>query len=302
MVLITGENDNARRLDRILRKALPNYSLALIHRLLRQGQVFINGKPAKAQDRVNCGMTISIPSLKDTEKTTIKRDCNISPPEIIWEGDGLLAVNKPPGLAVHGENSLDTMVQSFLTGKLPQSLSFKPGPLHRLDKPTSGIVVFSTSLEGARIFTSLMKELKVKKTYLAIVEGTIKKEEIWQDMLIRDKEKKKTFVSTGNQISLGKTAITKVIPLAAESGFSLIQAEITTGRTHQIRTQAATRKYPLMGDLKYGAIDILRKSRKVNFFLHAWKLEFLEYSIKAPLPEAFKEKIKIIFKLNYGNL
>jgi len=185
---------------------------------------------------------------------------------------------------VHGHNSLDDMVRSFLADKLPPSLSFKPGPLHRLDKPSSGIVVFSTSIEGARLFTSLMKEHKVHKTYLAIVEGELRGEEIWHDKLFRDKEKKKTFVlqpnaGSGKNVG-GKNAETKVTPLAADGKYTLIKAEIATGRTHQIRTQAAFHGYPLAGDKKYGGKNAGKDS---GFFLHAWKLEFLEYSITAPL-------------------
>jgi len=290
MELLTGENDNARRLDRILRKALPNYPLSMIHRLLRQGQVFINGKPAKAQDRPACGMIISIPSLKESAITTTASGSSTTVPEVIWESSGLIAVNKPPGLATHGNNSLESMVCSFLSGKLTPSLSFKPGPLHRLDKPSSGLVVFSTSLEGARGFSSLMRDLKVKKTYLAIIEGTLKNDEIWQDVLVRDKEKKKTFISGTSD---GKTAITKVIALAVKNDFSLIQVEITTGRTHQIRSQAAAHGYPLLGDIKYGAKGAKRQI--ADIYLHAWKLEFSNNLIKAPLPDRFRDKVNELF-------
>jgi len=319
MELITGENDCGRRLDRILRKALPKLPLALIHRLLRQGQVLIDGKPAKAQDRLDFGVTISIPSLKEslqpinaslnhkeikfmTDSSKQKAELQTEKPfslnklplpEVIWEGAGLLAVNKPVGLAVHGPKSLDSMVQFYLEGKLPASLSFKPGPLHRLDKPSSGIVVFSSSLEGARLFTSLIRERKVRKTYLAIVEGTVEKEEIWEDELFRDREKRKTFVQKGSQASL--LAITKVMPLVTKNGFSLIQAEIVTGRTHQIRAQAAAHGYPLIGDVKYSEQRKKSNEYRVDFFLHAWKLEFLEYLIEAALPVAFRDKIASLF-------
>jgi len=306
MELITGLNDNGRRLDRILRKALADHPLSLIYRLLREGQVLVDGKPAKGQERINSGVKISIPSLNDVQKPKLPpaHSHKLPPPEIIWEGPGLIAVNKPAGLTVHGPDSLDTIVQSYLTDKLTHSLSFKPGPLHRLDKPSSGIVVFSTSLEGARLFTSLMKELsesqdssapKVRKTYLAIVEGSLNNEEIWKDELIRDKEKKKTFVTERCDSEIGKTAVTKVTPLETKGGYSLIQAEITTGRTHQIRVQAAAHGYPLLGDVKYKEQRIEQKGNKVDFFLHAWKLEFLEYSIEAPLPEVFKDKIEALF-------
>jgi len=278
MELVTGENDNGRRLDRILRKALADYPLPLIHRLLRQKKVLVNGKPGKAQDRIDSGVKISISSLENTQ-TRKPSTPQFPVPEILWQGPGLIAVNKPAGLAVHGPNSLDDMVLSYLVEKLPPSLSFKPGPLHRLDKPSSGIVVFSASIEGARLFTSLMREQKVRKTYLAIVEGILKSEETWQDDLIRDKELKKTFVSQSNT-SGGKNAVTKATPLAADGNYTLIKAEIATGRTHQIRAQAAFHGYPLAGDKKYGGKKFGKES---GFFLHAWKLEFLEYTITAPL-------------------
>jgi 23S rRNA pseudouridine955/2504/2580 synthase len=293
MELVTGENDNGRRLDRILRKALAEYPLPLIHRLLRQKKVLVNGKPGKAGDLIESGVKISISSLKNMQEKTppLRR---LPPPEILWQGSGLIAVNKPAGLAVHGLDSLDEQVRSFLADKLTTSLSFRPGPLHRLDKPSSGIVVFSTNIEGARLFSSLMRELKVRKTYLAVVEGNVKKEEIWQDELIRDKGKKKTFVSPV-KTAASKTAITKVTPIAKDGNLSLIKAEIATGRTHQIRAQAAFHGYPLAGDKKYGGKKFGSKN---SIFLHAWKLEFLENIITAPinksqLPENIRSNLQI---------
>jgi len=280
MELITGENDKGRRLDRILRKALPDHPLPLIHRLLRQGLVLVNGKPGKMQDRIDCGVRIKIPSDKNKQEPSVTSVAAVKHPplDIIWQENGLLAVNKPSGISVHGPNSLDTMVRSFLKDKLSKSLSFTPGPLHRLDKPTSGIVIFSASIEGARLFSSLLHEKKVRKIYLAIVEGIIKKEETWQDDLVRDREKKKTFISESKDS--GKTAVTKVIPIAVEGNYTLIQAEIATGRTHQIRAQAAFHGYPLAGDTKYGG----HRFSYGSLFLHAWKMEFLNYSIEAPVP------------------
>jgi 23S rRNA pseudouridine955/2504/2580 synthase len=283
--LITGDNDKGRRLDRILRKALPEHPLPLIHRLLRQGRVFVNKKPAKANDRLDSGVIISIPSLEDTVKPAVAVK-SLPSPEILFEGCGFLAVNKPAGISVHGDNSMETMVRSYLADKLPVSLSFKPGPMHRLDKPSSGIVVFSASLEGARLFSSLLKEQKVKKTYLAIVEGNVEKEEIWEDILIRDKNIKKTFISQNEN---GKTAITKVKPIMEAGGNTLVIAEIATGRTHQIRAQAAEHGHVLFGDKKYGS------AFKGGFFLHAWKMEFLEFFITAPLTERFNKKIEELF-------
>jgi 23S rRNA pseudouridine955/2504/2580 synthase len=301
MELVTGENDRGRRLDRILRKALAEYPLPLIHRLLRQKKILVNGKPGKADDRIESGVRISIPSLETLQIQT-PPPRKFPPPEILWQGSGLMAVNKPSGLAVHGINSLDEQVRSFLADKLTASLSFKPGPLHRLDKPSSGIVVFSTNIEGARLFSSLMREQKVRKTYLAILEGNVKSEEIWQEELIRDKDMKKTFVSKVNTDG-SKTAITKVTPLAKDGNLSLIKAEIATGRTHQIRAQAAFHGYPLAGDIKYGGKKL---SGKESFFLHAWKLEFLEFTITAPinkshLPKNISSNLQIMLNALCGS-
>jgi len=290
MELITGENDKNRRLDRILRKALPDYPLPLIHKLLRQKKVLVNGKPGKANERVDSRMKITVPDsikLNITQnhiKPSLRNSNKKKDIEIIWESEDLIAVNKPSGIAVHGKDSLDDSLNSYYKDKLPPSLSFKPGPLHRLDKPSSGIVVFSKSLEGARLFTSLIKERKVKKTYLAVVEGIIKNEETWQDELVRDKEKKKTFITKD---ICGKTAITMITPIVSENGLTLIKAQIVTGRTHQIRAQAASHGHPLAGDLKYGGKKSSGKNEgKTDFFLHAWKLEFLNEAIEAPVKKA----------------
>jgi 23S rRNA pseudouridine955/2504/2580 synthase len=297
----SGENDKGRRLDRVLRKAMPGHPLPFLYRLLRQGLVLVDGKPAKAQYRLNCGETITIPlesgqkpeprppsptSLANPVKIGFNKHQAVL--EIIWQDRGLIAVNKPAGLEVHGPESLETIVSAFLADKLPPSLSFKPGPLHRLDKPSSGIVVFSTNIEGARLFSSLLRERKARKTYMALVEGSIEKEETWQDELVRDFEKKKTFAFKSPSAG-SKTALTVVRPFATNGKYSLITAEIRTGRTHQIRAQAAARGHPLAGDRKYGSRE------QGGFFLHAWKLEFLEYSIEAPPPAAFNKKITEIF-------
>ncbi|MCL2180660.1 MAG: RluA family pseudouridine synthase [Treponema sp.] len=283
MELITGENDKGRRLDRILRKALADHPLPFIHRLLRQKKVLVNGKAAKADDRLDSGMKICIPSLPGSHYTKPKKERlteTVLPSfEILWQGQGLLAVNKPPGLAVHGTDSLESIIRNYLKDKLPESLSFKPGPLHRLDKPSSGVVVFSSSLDGARLFSALLREQKIRKTYLAVVKGNLEDERIWEDILIRDSEKKKTFISGGQS---GKNAVTKVTPLKHRGNLTLIKAEISTGRTHQIRAQSASHGHPLAGDVKYGGgfSGVIG-----GFFLHAWKLEFLDFVIEAPLPE-----------------
>ena len=325
LTLTAAEDDSGRRLDRILRKALKDLPLSAIHRLLRKGAVLIDGKASGPDYRVKAGQTITIMesnaeiSLNNQSYPSRKEPKSQRPQEeleILFEGEGLLILNKPVGISVHGKDSLEDQVISYLGPKLPHSLSFRPGPLHRLDKPSSGITVFSTSLEGARFFSNLLQKRKLKKQYLAIVEGTVKQAEVWWNELTRDHEKKKTFTieakskSARSQTTSGqaKSALTRITPMACNAGFTLILAEIETGRTHQIRAQAAAHGHPLLGDKKYGSktVHTQKNSNDPVFFLHAWQMEFpeelyenkttLPRKIKAPLPDLFQRKLDELFE------
>jgi len=307
LILTAGTDDSGRRLDRILRKALRQTPLSAIHRMLRQGLVLVGGCKANAGRRVLSGETITVfhneaeaeREAPVTEPAGFGTNVNSlnTIPEILFEGSGLLILNKPAGLSVHGRESLDSMVQSYLAPKLPPSLSFRPGPLHRLDKPSSGVLAFSASLEGARFFSGMMRGGMIKKEYLAIVEGKIEKAETWKDGLYRDTKIKKTF--TENQVGNnpeqleGKNAVTGINPLITNKACSLVLFRIETGRTHQIRAQAASRGHPLLGDRKYGASYF-----SGGFLLHAWHLYLpppFPPMIEAPIPENFRNTVKKLF-------
>jgi len=303
--LTAGADDSGRRLDRVLRKALRQTPLSAIHRMLRQGQVLVNGRKAGADRRVLAGETITV-STTECEGVEVKnREKNaLDMPEILFEGSGLLILNKPAGLSVHGKDSVDNLVQSYLAPKLRPSLSFKPGPLHRLDRPSSGVLVFSSSLEGAQRFSEMMREGKIKKQYLAVVEGQIENKEVWNDELFRDTKIKKTFTGNSGENNTnhlkGKPALTRVRNLIGNKDYSLVLLEIETGRTHQIRAQAASRRHPLLGDKKYGGGPL-----SGGFLLHAWRLYLpppFPPMIEAPLPENFNNKINKLFGLSgHGN-
>lgn len=322
MTLTAGLDDAGRRLDRILRRALPDIPLSALHRFLRKGLVLVNGSPAKGSDLVSVGSLIEVPEDKLKHDPSVNHQKNTGlrqfPLQILWEGRGLLILNKPAGLAVHGsegirQDSLNRRVQAYLGGKLPPSLSFKPGPLHRLDKPTSGIVVFGTSLEAARWFSGLLSRGKIRKRYLAILEGELKSEEVWEDILVRDRAARKTTAAAAapnapdapNGGGDGRRAFTRVVPLVCAKKHTLARLEIETGRTHQIRAQASFHGYPLAGDRKYGGFG--KGAPSGSFFLHAAELELpqppeekpdlkgLPSFISAPLPELFSQTARDLF-------
>jgi 23S rRNA pseudouridine955/2504/2580 synthase len=278
----------------------------------------VDGAWGKAADRVRSGAVIQIPvegGDSGAAAPVKKRGAPASAPNrdaqslsILWESADFLVLNKPAGLAVHGPDrssgdSLETLARAYLSPKLPPSLSFKPGPLHRLDKPASGIVVFSKSLEGARSFSVLLRERRIRKTYLALLEGILRRDETWEDMLIRDRKQGKTFAGRNGAPATGegapKAALTRIRPLAhnAAAGVTLARLEIDTGRTHQIRAQAAAHGHPLAGDRKYGGA-----AQRGGFLLHAHFLQppgqalpGLPRRLKAPLPEQFRKRIEELF-------
>jgi 23S rRNA pseudouridine955/2504/2580 synthase len=183
-------------------------------------------------------------------------------------------------------------VGAYLAPTLSPSLSFKPGPLHRLDKPTSGIIVFSTSLAGARSFSALLRSRRIRKTYLALLDGVLDRDETWEDTLVRDKERGKSFTMPDTGDKNAREARTRVYPLAHTMTATLVKLEIDTGRTHQIRAQAAAHGHPLAGDRKYGGSE-----QRGGFLLHAWMLELPEMPrrLLAPLPDNFTRRIQELF-------
>ena len=291
MELAAAFDYQGRRLDRILRKALPDMPLSRIHRLLRKGLIMVDGKPAGPDARVMAGSVISVPALPVEPPP----DFGYSPPvagiSVLWEGDGLLFINKPAGIPVHGQNSLDTLARAYLRDRLPRSLSFRPGPLHRLDRPTSGVIAFSTSLEGARMFSALTRAGRIKKQYAAILDGTLTTAAFCAEPLARDKEARKTFISPE-----GRPGNTRFVPLSVRAGYSLVMAEIRAGKAHQIRAHAAFLGHPLSGDTKYGG-----GFQQGGLFLHAYFLEFPSSDnsgirrVRAPLPLRFRARLAALF-------
>ncbi len=288
---LAGANDEGRRLDRVLRILLGQRGLPEIYAGLRKKAILVNG--AKAE-----------PSLRLAEGDRIEVDVRLCPPgELqgprrslspgpipgfadlgalsLYRSADILVLNKPRGLATHGPHSLEQLVREAETEGQETSLAFVPGPLHRLDRNTSGVLAFSLSIIGARAFTSALQAGLVAKTYLALVEGEVEGPQVWEDELVRDEKSRVSQAGPG-----GAFARSRARPLAVARGLSLLEIQIDTGRTHQIRAQASLHAHPLVGDIKYGG----RPGEL--YFLHAYRLSFLEpflpglpASITAPIPE-----------------
>lgn len=296
----TGKDDEGRRLDRIAKKLLSEENLSQLYKALRSGLIKVNEKKQKGEYRIQKGDEIKIASFlaENAVLADKKNQEKITPlPEewIVLRTQELLFLNKPYDLPVQkskaGERALNVLVQEdydfFNSQNTRKSLSFRTGPLHRLDRRTTGLIAFSQNLEGAQAFSKAIQEHRIKKTYLAIVEGSLEKTEIWTEKISRNEKdlnsSKFHTVSVNSGSENSKESNTTAIPLAYGKykgiQVSLVKFIISTGRTHQIRAASAYHSHPLLGDIVYGARQI---SEKQNLFLHSYSLEFQENLFSLP--------------------
>ncbi len=299
-----GKDDEGRRLDRVLRIFLNDKSLGEIYKLLRKGLIRLNQKKCSPETHVSCGDIISIASfLLEDQKVVESKKSITAKLNIVFENDDLLIIDKPYGRSVHGKdkNSIEEEVmayyQSKKAGKISDSMSFRSGPLHRLDRNTTGLLVFSMSLRGAQWFSEGIKNHTVSKKYYGIAEGKIEKCEQWQNKLTDSEEKDGNFYTVKEDAN-GLLADTSVVPvkygLFKGKNITLAEYTIKTGRKHQIRAQSSLHSHPLLGDTAYGSENHLIGKR--DFYLQAFELDFpeenplgLPSTIKIPLSSDFND-------------
>ena len=279
---ILGQNDEGRRLDRICRKFLPSLPLSLIYKNIRSGFIRLNGKKTTAESKTVIGDELWIASVIADEKqpqTEIIHDLQF---ETVFKNTHIWVINTPYGIPVQkakaGQLNLDEVIKNRYKAESDDtSLSFTPGPLHRLDTCTTGLLAFSQSLAGAQWFSDAIATHTVKKTYIGLVEGLLNSETEWQDSLTQDKNVPRGNFHTMSVSDAGKTAITRAKPIAygeyCRTPVTLVEFRIPTGRTHQIRLQSASHGFPLLGDTIYNSSVNLEKEGFQRYLLHARKLE-----------------------------
>lgn len=305
-IIIVKELSKPVRLDKYLKKEIKDISRQKIIYCIKDGKIRIEGKNQIKPSHILKGGEKILLEISDflnlTGKSFLIKPQSIFPePKILYENEDFLVINKPAGIIVHPTlNNIDNpSIASWFLQRYPfvsdvGGDKLRPGIVHRLDKETSGVLILAKNNLVFDYIKNLFKERKIKKKYITLVRGEIKKQQGIIDLpLIRSKKSpiKRKVVIKKNK---GKSALTNYKVLKQYQGYTLLEIFLETGRTHQIRVHLASIGFPVVGDQIYGK---LKKPEALNLsrhFLHAQEISFISFNgeslkIQSPLPEELKQ-------------
>lgn len=284
---IIHQSEEGQTLEKYIQKLLVSAPMSFIYKLFRKKDIKVNGYHEDRKFIVSANDEVAI-YIKDEQFDEFLKEKDIQGSDsikdwIVYEDKNVLFVNKPRGLLVQKsapqDKSLDQMVCEYLIYKGEyqpnEEIGFKPGPAHRLDRNTSGIVAFGKTHDALELLFELFKDHElINKHYLALVVGQVEKDKGVVDApLLKDEENNIVKVARN-----GKTAKTVYKLIKKYNDYSLLDVTLLTGRTHQIRVHLSYINHPIVGDSKYGNFNANRifkeKYHFANQFLHAYKLGF----------------------------
>lgn len=311
------KNDSGQRADKFLMKYFNKAPKSFIYKMLRKKRIKLNGCRAEGTEMLSIGDKIQMYLADETidsfiEKKYVKYSDKKF--DVVYEDDNILVVNKPAGILSHAESSSDkdTLIDQILSylyekGEYNPNIekSFVPALCNRLDRNTSGIIVVGKTSESLRQLNAAIKTKSIKKLYKTLVLGTVKKAGRLEDFYSKDENTNKASLGEGD-----KKVVTEYRPLKTNGKYTLMEVNLITGKSHQIRVHMSSIKCPIVGDIKYGNNVInseFRKSYGVKRqLLHAYKMIFnglsgeLEYLngkiVEAEVPEDFKCAEKNVFQ------
>jgi len=293
-------NENGKRLDAYIAGQDEEITRTSAQRLIEQGLILVNGKKQKVSYKVSSGDVITV---EEVEAQEIELKAQDIPIEIIYEDNDIIVVNKPKGMVVHPANgNPDGTLVNAIMAICKDSLSgiggeIRPGIVHRLDKDTSGLLIVAKNDKAHVNMSEKIKNHEVKKTYIALVRGVVKENEATIDMPIgRSNTDRKKMAINKN----GRNAVTHIKVIKRYDKYTLLEINIETGRTHQIRVHLAHIGYPVIGDYIYS--NGKNEFGVIGQCLHARQLEFnhpiteKELKLEAPLPQYFEDIIQNLNK------
>ena len=302
--LTIGKNDAGQRLDRFVSKSLPLLPPALLQKYIRLKRIKCNGARAQRDQRLQEGDVLQLyindeffdkPREDNLFLTLFKPSLTI-----VYEDENLMLLDKRPGLVVHADetekvNTLINHIQAYLYQKREWNPkwenAFTPALCNRIDRNTGGIVIAAKTAEALRILNDKIKDREMEKRYLCIVHGRPKPPEGLIENYLRRDEKRKQVMLHRTRVPGAKTARTRYRTLTSHGRLSLVECELLTGRTHQIRVHMASIQHPVAGDPVYGPHNCITKLHgqclhaKTLGFIHPITGEHLRFD--SELPEYF---------------
>ncbi len=262
--------DCGQRLDKYIMRILPKAGISFVYKMLRKKNIVLNGKKASGKELLCNGDNIRFYLSDDTFSSFAKEDESVGDlahlmPQIAYEDDDVLIVNKPSGLLSQRSKaddiSLNEICLSYVRDAVQtaEDATFRPSVCNRLDRNTSGLVTFAKTYRAANILSEAFRDHKIGKFYRCIVLGT-PEEALLEGYL--EKDSAKNIVTISNSSNGGSYIKTKVTPIRTAGDICLCEIELFTGKTHQIRAHLAGCSHPIIGDCKYGNSVINERYRK----------------------------------------
>lgn len=306
--VVIGEEADEQRVDNYLLKVCKGVPKSHIYRILRSGEVRVNSRRVGPEYRLKAGDELRVPPIRLSERVHKMVPAG-APFAVVYEDDGFIALDKPAGVAVHGGSGISHGVIEQLRRQRPEARFLEL--VHRLDRETSGLLLVAKKRSVLTRFHDMLRDGDIEKRYLTLVRGR------WTNPLqhVRLPLHKYLTGEGERRVSVseeGKAAHSIMTLRARWENFSLLEVELKTGRTHQIRVHLTHLGFPLCGDDKYGDFALnkaLQKQGLKRMFLHAAQLRFAHpvtgqpLELSSPLPAdllGFLERLEQHEKRDYG--
>lgn len=285
-LIVIKKNDANQRLDKFLSKSMPNLPSSMIYKSIRKKRIKLNGKRCEASSELHIGDILEL-YINDEFLVNDNPDLIFLSAtgtiDIVYEDENILLINKQPGLIVHEDENekIDTLINRikkylFDKGEFDylNELCFAPSLVNRIDRNTGGIVIAAKNAESLRILNQKLKDREIKKLYMCIVHGVPKnKKDILKGYLFKNETENKVYIYNSPNPQR-KIILTKYQVIKSINNLSMLEIELLTGRTHQIRAHMAHIGHPLLGDTKYGTARINQAYNTYYQALISYKIVF----------------------------